>query len=138
MPSNNRALRLLHISIVRFLYLLLLSTRANAQNKAIWTCCGVDKPAVWLRATCLLSATNLSINFISLGLDDICLYLLFISTLSSGERFNKRLLNTLFSFRKIAPSLQPVTPKYFDKEYTPIVLYGKWAIIDLKLSTNVQ
>jgi hypothetical protein len=44
-------------------WLSALSSSANSENSAIWTCCGVDRPAVWLSATWRLSATMRSMNF---------------------------------------------------------------------------
>ncbi|MNT99803.1 hypothetical protein D3C72_2427500 [compost metagenome] len=41
---------------------------SESENNDIITCCGNDRPAVWLRAMSRLSATIRSISFISRGL----------------------------------------------------------------------
>jgi hypothetical protein len=46
------------------------SSSAASANSDIWTCCGVDRPAVWLRAIARLSATIRSISFILSGVID--------------------------------------------------------------------
>ena len=135
--SYSNSLRCLHIFLVCSLYFKPWFNIPNIENIAIWTCCGVDNPAVWFNATCLLSATILSINeSFSTSLVNEA-YLILILSFSWEEWFAIRLLYTLSLAKAITPSLHPVAPKYLEYEYTPNVLYGIVTIKDLNLSQKV-